>query len=239
MTNLSVIRPATLASAIVLSKLALGGCDSTTEPLEPSSSTAAGETNDAASTTTDNAQSSSSGLASGGAGGTIATGAGGAATSAASTGGAGGGGKTCTDKEPPNNTEEKAQMLPTISDCDTKANTSGVIFGTDVDWYYYEGNDKLGCIADPSRTLTPTDKGLRLCKFVSCHKGKTTFTCPQGTDPNKSPSGLDGCCASMGFAIKDIDCKGTTSDDAKIYLRFDKPKSNGLECIPYQLDYHY
>ncbi len=162
-------------------------------------------------------------------------------------GSAGGGGAamSCVDGAPsePNQAEVQAFKLKgqPISDCDGDGGSvDGVINGTDVDWYTYQGNDKFGCTVDPTRTLSPTDQGLRVCKYLECLNGlgNTVFTCPAGTTADKSADGRPGCCGSKGFTIS-LNCKGSIDDVAYVYIRIDVPGANAATCVSYKLDYHY
>jgi hypothetical protein len=135
----------------------------------------------------------------------------------------------------PNDTESTAHDLGTIGDADGNGDmVSGVLAGVaDVDWYKYTGQDNAGFVVDPTRTVTA---GVRICKFLQCTSGATTFTCPSSTMPETSPDGRAGCCGSTGFSIDDLDCTGTASDDAVVYVRLDTQTNI---CKDYTYAYHY
>ncbi len=150
-------------------------------------------------------------------------------SSAASSSSSGAG---CADANEPNDSESAAKVLPPETDCDGTSMIIGTLSGSDVDWFKYDGTDKLGCSVDPTRTLS-SDGQVRLCKYASCPGA--VVTCPQGTNAQKSPKGVDGCCAQQGFTIG-VDCNGI-SDNATIYISLDKPKSP--TCTSYTVTYHY
>jgi hypothetical protein len=184
---------------------------------------------------TDAASSSSSGVGIGGAGGNpVGPGAGGNSTSSSSTSGSGAG-VPCPDNGPePNNSEATATNLGMIDDCDNSGSmVSGTLAGNDVDWYKYQGSDTFGCNVDAYRSIT-SDGQARVCKFPDCPN--LVVTCPAGTVPETSPTGLAGCCSLNPFQLA-VDCPNTTSDDATVYIRVDKPPS--FACVNYTLEFHY
>jgi hypothetical protein len=143
----------------------------------------------------------------------------------------------------PSNSEANAASLASqpISDCN---GTGGIVNGTingssDVDWYTYAASDELGCVVDPTRTLTSISGGVRLCKYAECYMGATNVTCPIGTTQETSPDGRSGCCANFGFQFDDLDCADTFSDDAFIYIRVDQPAAQANTCNHYAIDFHY
>ncbi len=170
--------------------------------------------------------------------------AGGAASGGASAGGAGGGSGTpdCTDatQTEPNDSAGTAWKLARrkLDDCDTDsvpATVSGVISGADdVDWYWYEGDDGLGPCVDPGRSLTQSESGIRICKFLECKVGNTEFDCPPGTSTAQH-DGRDGCCGTTDFDLADLNCTGTLDDSANVYIRLDQPGATDATCNAYTL----
>ncbi len=73
---------------------------------------------------------------------------------------------------------------------------------------------------------------LRICKFVACVEGPTTFTCPGETTPEIAPGGQQGCCAASLVDISDdfLDdlCSASGDDDAQVWIRVDRV--SGLQC---------
>jgi hypothetical protein len=145
-------------------------------------------------------------------------------------------GMPCSDPGPePNETFQGASYLGAIDDCDSSGMAfSGVLDGNDVDWFYYDGTDVFGCSVGPARTIS-ADNQVRICKYPVCVQGTPDFTCPAGSSPDVA-NGFDGCCAegemSFGFG-----CTGTSSDDAQVFLRIDKP--SGFACVNYSVSFHY
>lgn len=168
-------------------------------------------------------------------------------SSASGSGGGGSGGMapTCPDLGvgEPNENESNAFSLEAtaISDCDGDGGTvSGTIAGAgDVDWFTYDGDDGAGCVVDPTRSLTQSESGLRLCKFFECLSGETERSCPGGTTEETSPEGRSGCCGTAGFDVTDLNCTGTTDEHVHVYVRIDQPGANASTCNDYSLSYHY
>ena len=98
-----------------------------------------------------------------------------------------GSGGNCPDtNDEPNNAEGDATNLGVFDDCDEVGVTvKGVLAGSDVDWYTYDGKDKFGCIMEPARAVS-TNQQVLICKFFDC-KG-VSLTCPSGTSDDTSPN---------------------------------------------------
>ncbi len=174
-------------------------------------------------------------------------------TSASSSSGSGagsgsggaGGGLDCpnTGLGEPNESEVSAFRLKVdaIDDCDGSGDSvSGVIAGPDdVDWFYYEGDDGIGCIVDPTRAVVQSVSGLRLCVFIECLSGTAEFSCPAPSTSATSPEGRPGCCHSADFDITDLNCTGSLDEHAFVYIRLDQPGGAWDTCNAYTLDYHY
>lgn len=135
-----------------------------------------------------------------------------------------------------NETESTAHNLGTIGDADGDGGSlTGVLAGVnDKDWYKYTGQDNLGATVDPTRTVSAGD-AIRVCKYAQCTTGDEDFTCPAGTTSATSPDGRPGCCGSSGFSL-DLNCTGTSSDDATIYVRIDTQVN---DCVAYNFSWHY
>jgi hypothetical protein len=132
-----------------------------------------------------------------------------------------------------------------LTDCDSTGSSGfggplaaagGVVGPGDVDFFHFHGEDKIGCIVDP--TVSTPDLGFRLCEYVACDISATQFkSCKKGTHV-KSPNGLDGCCTTApGEVSLDYTCKDTVSltDTATIYIGVDQATA----CTPYTVDYHF
>lgn len=175
------------------------------------------------------------------------SGAGGASSSSASSGAGGSEPPSCPDTamSEQNESETTAYKVKAeaIDDCDGSGDlVEGVLAGAnDVDWFYYTGDDSSFCVVDPSRALTQSEDGLRLCKFVRCTDSSATteFSCPSGTTPETSPEGRDGCCGSSAFDIGDLNCTGSLDESAEVYIRIDQPDATSATCNGYTLTYHY
>ncbi len=169
------------------------------------------------------------------------TGTGGATTATASSSGSG---PSCNDVGvgEPNQSESTAHVLkmPSLPDCDSDGGkVAGKLSKGDVDWFTYTGDDSFSCSVDPGRTLSPTGKGMRLCKYVECTTGETKFTCPAGTQPDTSPENRAGCCGTSGVLFDDLDCVGSLDEHAYVYIRVDLPGADDATCQAYELSYHY
>jgi hypothetical protein len=183
----------------------------------------------AGTTTTSTGSSSSSSSSSTGTGGSSASGEGGA----------------CVDigLGESNQSEDTAFKLKAeaISDCDGAGDSvSGTIAGADdIDWFFYEGNDQMGCVVNPTRGMSTAFSGLRLCVFFQCLNGTTTLTCPSSTTAATSPHNRIGCCGSAGFEVEDLECSGTWDEHVYVYMRVDDPAATAETCSDYVLSYHY
>lgn len=148
------------------------------------------------------------------------------------------GGLMCNDTGvEPNESESTAVDLGTISDADGDGDTfAGLLEGqSDKDWYKYKGTDNFGSVVDATRTVSSSDV-IRICKFAQCVSGTTEVTCPSSATDATSPDGRPGCCSDHGFTFGDLNCTGTSSDDAEIYIRLD---TQVHDCVTYSVDYHY
>ncbi|HHH31915.1 MAG TPA: hypothetical protein ENK57_26705 [Polyangiaceae bacterium] len=173
----------------------------------------------------------------GGTGGTLTGGTGG-------TGSGTGTGTTCNDigLGEPNESEATAWALKmgSIEDCDGDGDSiTGTIAPGDVDWFFYEGDDTAFCVVDPTRSLTQTQGGIRLCKFFECLNGQTQVSCPNGTTSEQSPEQRPGCCGTTGFEVSDLNCQNTADEHVYVYIRLDQPGGDASTCNEYSMAYHY
>lgn len=182
----------------------------------------------------------------GGSGGSGATGGQGG-----SAGAAGSGGSQCSDPGPETN-DSIALASPAcgafpcvVTDCDNTGSTgyggslapiAGVIGPGDVDFFRYDGEDKVGLCTVNAAART-TDTGFRLCVFPSCAAATTLNGCKKGALVTVA-GGLQGCCVQApGEVEADHDCTASTTDDdsAEVFVRIDEAS----ECTPYAVDYHF
>ncbi len=144
--------------------------------------------------------------------------------------------------EPKNQTEGSAHDLGKIDDKDKSGGTvAGVIKGDkDVDWYKYEGEDVALGSVDPTRQISQSQSGLRLCKYFECLNGldKTEVTCKNDSKPDMSGANRPGCCHTDGFEVG-LNCKSTISDDTHVYIRVDQPGAKSSACNKYNVSYHF
>jgi hypothetical protein len=176
-------------------------------------------------------------------GGTTTSTGGGGTTSSTGSGGMGGS-FDCVDigLGEPNESEATAWGLQpsAIEDCDGDGDSiTGVLGPGDVDWFVYEGDDTILCVVDPTRTLSQSQGGARLCKYFECINGNTDFSCPSGTTDDTSPGGRAGCCGTGGFDVDDLNCTGSLDEHAFVYIRLDQPAGGADTCNDYTLAYHY
>ena len=236
--------------------LILGACgsDPDEDPGGFSGSSSGGGANSGGSGGTSSGGTSSGGTNSGGtssggtsSGGTSSggTNSGGTSSGGASSGGTGGGSCNDTGTEP-NDTIAQATPVCSPAPCKIGAKDSrgsqthgpiqGVLKSGDVDLHTYLGDDTLTGSVNP--TVETKDSGFQLCMFAKCDKNKTTEMKGCKGDGSKTTGlgGLEGCCASAPAKLElDLNCKGTTSDDAAIYMRADQANA----CTSYSLTYHY
>lgn len=185
------------------------------------------------------------GTSSGGAGGTE-TGGSGASASGGSGGsggmsgssGAGGTGGVCDQADwEPNDTESSARPLPDTDDCDGNGGTiEGTLAPGDVDWFSFTAKDSLLCSVNPYLKLTTADN-VTTCMFFQCESGTTEVTCPEGTQDWSSNPTHPGCCASITPMEPTVNCSGTLSETAKIWIQVSW--LGNTDCRSYAIDYHY
>jgi hypothetical protein len=162
---------------------------------------------------------------------------GGAASSSSHAASTGSGQPACEDtgQAEPNEGEGSAGDIGALDDCDGSGGfLDGVLSGSDVDWYTYQGNDGFGCVVDASRSIE-SDGEVRVCQFFDCGGEKIDIGCPEGTSAETSPEGRHGCCSQDPFEVG-IDCPGL-NDSANVYVRVDKPPA--YDCVHYTLTLHY
>ncbi|MBW2529765.1 MAG: hypothetical protein JRI23_36650 [Deltaproteobacteria bacterium] len=157
---------------------------------------------------------------------------------------------TCNDQweDTPSENDTEATATPLaadpVSDCTDPVTFSGTINGNDVDWYAYEGQDDTLCIVNPRQYFDQASDAARLCVFVECvdTDATTQFTCPAGTLNATSPEGRFGCCdtgTDVDIQIDDLNCTGTWSEDAYVYIRIDDPSGDAGTCTSYVGAYAY
>ncbi|MBX3129457.1 MAG: hypothetical protein KF718_22250 [Polyangiaceae bacterium] len=198
-------------------------------------------------------QSSGGQAGGGGVGGSAGAAGGGGATGGqgGSAGAAGSGGSQCADPGPePNDSIALASpacgTFPcVVTDCDNTGSTgyggslapiAGVIGPGDVDFFRYDGEDKVGLCTVNAAART-TDTGFRLCLFPSCPAATKLNGCKKGALVTVA-GGLQGCCVQApGEVEADHDCTASTTDDdsAEVFVRIDEAS----ECAPYAVDYHF
>jgi hypothetical protein len=214
--------------------------------------TACGDDGDAETIPSGGSSGSGAHAATAGNGGSGAAGAGGSAGSAGgASGGGGSSGGACNDPGPePNDSEALASPACGTApceagDCDDEGSTgfggplapaTGVVGPGEVDFFKFDGKDKLGfCKVNP--TLKTEDSGFQLCMFVSCSAGTKLAKCKQGT-LTKSPTGIPGCCTmAPGTVEAEHDCgtSFTDNDSAHVFIRVDEATA----CTSYTIDYHF
>jgi len=134
-----------------------------------------------------------------------------------------------------NNTQSSAVQLGTISDNDDDGGAvCGVLDGPDdVDWYVYGGEDKPLYVVNPTRYLSAS-ANAKLCVYARCVNSGTSVAC-FGESKDTAPQGQLGCC-SFGKVTPTIECDGL-DDSATIWIKVDN--SDALQCVEYELDYHF
>jgi hypothetical protein len=139
--------------------------------------------------------------------------------------------------EPTNEAQVTAHSFGTISDLDSSGKDVCAVLAspTDVDWYTYKGVDNAFSVVDPFRKVN-ADQKTRLCVYLQCTAGTTSFTCPANATPDTAPLGQQGCCSEGSIGLS-FDCNGVSDDDASVWLKVENPDS--LACVPYQLSFHY
>jgi hypothetical protein len=139
--------------------------------------------------------------------------------------------------EPGNAMQLTAHNFGTISDADSAGKDVCAVLSSpsDVDWYTYSGVDNAFSVVDPSRKVDAEAK-TRLCVYLACTAGTTTFSCPAGSVPDTAPLGQQGCCSNLAISLS-FDCNGVTDDDANVWLKVENPDQ--LACVPYLLSFHY
>ncbi|HEY8376857.1 MAG TPA: hypothetical protein VIK91_10225, partial [Nannocystis sp.] len=144
----------------------------------------------------------------------------------------------CEDNGPePHDTQDTAYNLGVITDDDSDGSyVCGTLKGAyDVDWYTFGGDDAFLNYVDPYRSIvTQNGGGARVCVYIECNNGATDLDC-DGAASDIAPLGQKGCCSTSVVTPK-LNCSGL-DDSARVWIRVDN--AQGLDCVPYQLDYHF
>lgn len=236
---------ATLSAALSLS--ACGG--------DGDAASSAGGAGGAAASGGSAGQAGSGGGGGGGTAGASGAGAGGQAGAAGAGGAAGSGGSggtTCANDPGPEPNDSEALASPVcasppcaIGDCDDAGTTgyggklapfTGVVGPGDIDFWRFDGQDKLG-FCQVNATAKTAEAGFRICIFPSCAAATKLLGCTKGTMIT-SPNGIQGCCADApGEVEAKHDCTGnpTDNDSAEVFVRLD----NATACTSYSVDYHF
>ncbi|MCA9634493.1 MAG: hypothetical protein KC420_00475 [Myxococcales bacterium] len=143
----------------------------------------------------------------------------------------------CTN-EPgePNDSQASAYSLGTITDDDADGSyVCATLDGPDdVDWFVYNGEDKPFNVVNPTRQLSANAQA-RLCVYAQCVGNSGTYVSCVGETKDTAPQGQLGCC-SYGSVTPGIECDGL-DDSATIWIKVEN--QNALECVEYQLSYHF
>jgi hypothetical protein len=136
----------------------------------------------------------------------------------------------------PNDGQSTAHALGEVDDDDASAGfVCGVLQGKDdVDWFKFVGRDALFNYVDPTRELLG-DPTATICVYLQCLDGGTSVDCDAGDTPDTSPLGHPGCCGA-GMVSPGLDCDGL-DDSANVWVKV--VNSAALECVGYQLTYHF
>jgi hypothetical protein len=134
-----------------------------------------------------------------------------------------------------NNTQSSAVQLGTITDDDDDGGAvCGVLDGPDdVDWYVFGGEDKVLHVVNPTRSLS-ANANAKLCVYARCVNSGTSVAC-FGESKDTAPQGQLGCC-SFGKVTPTIECDGL-DDSATIWIKVEN--SDALQCVEYELEYHF
>lgn len=135
-----------------------------------------------------------------------------------------------TEETEPNDTPSTARAFGGIDDCDGsgKVVTGVLSTSSDLDLLSYDGSDTFGCSVNPTATVTGP---ATVCIRAACKSGTTEIkSCPKGTRTGTE------CCGKT--AEIEINCTGTTSDDAKITMTV-KGDGSSFTCAAYSVSFHY
>ena len=135
-----------------------------------------------------------------------------------------------------NESQLAAHELGTISDADSSGSFVCAVLdgGDDVDWYTYNGNDVFLNFVDPTREVI-TDLDHRICVYITCDNGAPSIKCGGDETQDTAPMGQPGCCGT-GNVSPSLDCAGT-DDSATVWVKVENVDQ--LECVPYELKYHF
>lgn len=135
-----------------------------------------------------------------------------------------------------NETQLASHKLGTINDADASGKfVCAVLDGAaDVDWYTFNGNDAFLNFVDPTREVI-TDQEHEICVYITCDNGAPQIGCGGDETEDVAPMGQPGCCGT-GNVSPSLNCAGT-DDSATIWIKVENV--GGLDCVPYQLKYHF
>ena len=104
--------------------------------------------------------------------------------------------------------------------------------GSEEDWYVFGGTDEIGCVVNPTITVSPA---MSACMYFYCNEGTAAVTCPDGTTEASNDFGDPGCCGGESLSPS-VNCEGVSNDTTLVYVELQDPTA---ACTPYSLDYHY
>ncbi len=135
----------------------------------------------------------------------------------------------------PNDGASTAVDLGEINDCDKNSVTAKGTFveGSNKDVFKVHVKD-TACIMDPKLSSEVTNYQ---CMYFDCDKGTTEVTCPADATAGVLADGADqypGCCANTKLMTPKLQCKGTPSESADVYV-VHKGHIVGPYCLDYSL----
>ena len=152
-------------------------------------------------------------------------------------------GTSTADSSEPNNSAP-GKTLADKSDCDALSQLTATISpSSDVDWYFFNSQDKAGCTVKPQAKIENLAADYELCVWFVCGNGSTgsdTVSCANGTKTSGGPSGSFGCCSKNAgtvaeFAKVSPSCSflGTGNDGGKTWVQV--TAKSGAMCGGYTL----
>jgi len=139
-------------------------------------------------------------------------------------------------------TQATARDLGETDDCDgTQIELLQEIHDpTDVDFTVHHMTESIGCLVNPTISVTTTDV-LSFCIFFTCDSGSTQLTCPANTSDAVASSGAVGCCTTTDLqSAIEIQpyCTGTLDYSGTIWTEVATSNAASGHCAAYALALH-
>jgi len=157
-----------------------------------------------------------------------------------------------TSGDAPDDSADARYLGEIEDDDDCGAILQGVLNGSsDVDWYYYHGDEHVFALVSPYRDRG-TDQDIVMCAYLECDNGDTAdITCPtaNSTEDTLEAGGgaIPGCCTdgqATDFelnmtTVEACSIGGLGDDSANIYIKISGELLSATDCVDYDVAFNF